>query len=215
MDCFNNKDNSTFKMGINRFFSNLCYLLVSMPLGILYFTFAVTGISLGVGTSIIYIGIPILAITLICAEKIVELEKIIAVKILDKNINTVTRNINLIRGEGIVKRMIVIIKDSKKWKSICYCIIKLPISIVHFVVVTCSMTLSLGITFQPVIFAVSKTMGIDIYKNSITIGKLLGVQNPKAIDLFLCPILGIGITFISVKIINALAEKWADFTLTF
>lgn len=68
---FNNKDNNTFGKDINHFWGSLWYLLISMPLGIIYFTFAVTGISLGLGTSIIYIGVPIAAITLMCAKKIV------------------------------------------------------------------------------------------------------------------------------------------------
>ena len=39
---FNNKDNNTFGKYINHFWGSLLYLLISMPLGIIYFTFAVT-----------------------------------------------------------------------------------------------------------------------------------------------------------------------------
>lgn len=215
IEYFNNKDNSTFRKGLNRFLRNFSYLLMSLPFGIIYFTFAISGISIGAALSITYIGIPILVITLICAERIVEIEKDIARKILNISIEKGVESVDLNGNEGLIKKMINVIKDLKKWKSTFYCIIKLPISVMHFSVVTCSMALSLGITFQPVVFEVSKSFGVDVYKNSITIGKLIGFENPNYVDLFICPILGILITSISVKIINALAKKWAEFTLEF
>ena len=39
---------------------NLIYLVLAFPLGTVYFVFLVTGISVGIGTAIIWIGIPIL-----------------------------------------------------------------------------------------------------------------------------------------------------------
>ena len=41
---------------------NILYLLLSFPLGIAYFVFLVTGISLGFGLLIIWVGVPILAL---------------------------------------------------------------------------------------------------------------------------------------------------------
>ena len=40
-------------------YKNLAYLLLSFPLGVFYFVFLITGISLGVSLAIIWIGIPI------------------------------------------------------------------------------------------------------------------------------------------------------------
>ena len=197
------------------FSRNILYLLMSLPLGIIYFTFAVCGISLGLGTSIIYIGIPITASTLICAKKIVDSEKVIAAKILNTNINTIAASVDSSRVQGIIKKMIGIIKDSKNWKSIFYCIVKLPIAIMHFTIATCLPILSIGCVCQPINFIVMKKFGVDIYKNNITVGDLLGIQLPNSVESILYFIVGIGITIITIKIINSLAEGWAKFTLKF
>lgn len=197
------------------FSRNLLYLLMSLPLGIMYFTFAVCGISLGIGTSIIYIGVPITASTLICAKKIVNAEKVIAAKILNTNINTITRSVELSTDEGMIKKMVGALKDSRNWKSIFYCIVKLPISIMHFTVATCLPILSIGCVCQPINFIVMKKFGIDIYKNNITVGDLLGIQLPNSVESILYFIVGIGITIITIKIINSLTEAWAKFTLKF
>ena len=45
---------------MKKFFPNLVYLLLAMPLGILYFVILVTGYALGAGLIITLIGIPIL-----------------------------------------------------------------------------------------------------------------------------------------------------------
>ena len=47
-----------------RSYVNIFYLLLSFPLGLFYFVFLVTGISLGVGLTIIWVGIPILLLVL-------------------------------------------------------------------------------------------------------------------------------------------------------
>lgn len=216
-----NRNDNSFKESCKHFAPNFLYLLMSMPLGIIYFTFVVTFISLGLGLSIIYIGIPITVITLICIRKILDFEIIIASKILNANINIDQTVIDLNRNEGITKRMICILKDLRYWKSAFYCIIKLPVSIVHFTVAICLPILSIAFISQPIVFIVTKQLvfykliNIDIYKNNITIFDLLGFHIPRSVESFLYFILGIGITYITIKVINSLAESWAKFTLKF
>ncbi|WP_297420354.1 sensor domain-containing protein [Clostridium sp.] len=207
--------NQILQKVLKPFERSFIYLLLSLPIGIIYFTFAVCAVSLGFGLSITVIGIPIIASTLICTNKIVDYEKIIAAKILDTNINVAIEEKNTSKDNGALKRMIEMIKSPRSWKGVIYCIVKFPVSIIHFSAVTCLTSLSLGITFQPIIFAISGTMGVDVYKSSITIGRLTGFQKPNFVDFFLCPILGVIVTFFSIKLINVLAKRWAEFTLKF
>src|SRR5947207_2704667 len=44
--------------------SNIVYLLLSFPLGVFYFVLLITGLSVGVGTVIVWLGIPILFATI-------------------------------------------------------------------------------------------------------------------------------------------------------
>ena len=49
-------------IGERQTYLNMIYLLISFPLGIAYFVFLVTGISLGLGLVITLIGIPLLVL---------------------------------------------------------------------------------------------------------------------------------------------------------
>ena len=53
----------------------LLYLLLGLPLGILYFTIVVTGLSLGIGLIVTLLGIPVLVITLLVVRGLAELER--------------------------------------------------------------------------------------------------------------------------------------------
>ena len=44
-------------------YRNILYLLASFPLGLCYFIFLITALSIGVSTLIVWIGIPILLLT--------------------------------------------------------------------------------------------------------------------------------------------------------
>lgn len=215
MNVFYMESGKMLRKMLRPFGRNLLYLLMSLPMGIIYFTFAVCGISLGLGTSIIYIGIPITASTLFLTKKVVDFEKTVASKILNRNINMITGSVYSSVDVEMIKRMIGVIKDFKNWRSALYCIIKLPISIMHFTVAICLLALSIGCVCQPINFIVTKRFGIDIYKNNITVGDLLGIQLPNSIESILYFLVGIAFTFVTISIVNNLAESWAKFTLKF
>ena len=54
---------------------NILYLFLSFPLGIAYFVFLVTGISLGFGLAIIWVGVPILVLVLAGSWALCQLER--------------------------------------------------------------------------------------------------------------------------------------------
>ena len=51
------------------------YLLVSFPVGIATFVFLVTAISVGLGLAIVWIGVPILAATLVASRWLARFER--------------------------------------------------------------------------------------------------------------------------------------------
>src|SRR5579872_1034047 len=54
---------------------NLLYLLSAFPLGILYFVMLVAGLSVGVSTLIVWVGIPILLLTIIMWQGFASVER--------------------------------------------------------------------------------------------------------------------------------------------
>ena len=65
---------------------NILYLFLSFPLGIAYFVFLVTGISLGFGLLVIWVGVPILVLVLAGSWVLCQLERVLAVRLLNEDI---------------------------------------------------------------------------------------------------------------------------------
>jgi len=61
---------------VERLFRDAAYSLTALPLGIITFTFVVTGLSLGVSLAIVWVGIPILVGTLLVSRAFAHLERI-------------------------------------------------------------------------------------------------------------------------------------------
>ena len=55
--------------------SSIAFLLLSFPLGLLYFLIVVIGLSVGVSTLILWIGLPIVFLTLILIQCLAEVER--------------------------------------------------------------------------------------------------------------------------------------------
>ncbi len=68
---------------------SMFYLLLSFPLGIIYFVFIVTGLSLGLGLAITLLGIPILFLTLLLWRVFAKFEIILAESMLNIKIHSV------------------------------------------------------------------------------------------------------------------------------
>src|SRR6266852_2116140 len=64
----------------------MCYLLLSFPLGLCYFVFLVCGISIGIGTLIIWIGVPILMLTILGCRYLAAFERELAMNWLNVDI---------------------------------------------------------------------------------------------------------------------------------
>ena len=70
---------------------NIVYLLLGLPLGVAYFVFLVSGISVGFGLLVIWIGVPILVIVLLGAWAICQFELLLTNYLLKENIPSVER----------------------------------------------------------------------------------------------------------------------------
>lgn len=67
---------------MKKFLPNLVYLLLNLPLGVLYFTILVAGFSLGIGLSITLIGLPILFAMIFITYLLGDFDRLITAKLL-------------------------------------------------------------------------------------------------------------------------------------
>ena len=103
--------------------------LLGLPLGIVYFTWLVTGLATGLGLAVTIVGIPILTLVLATVRPLLEAERALANSLLGTDIEPVRL---APQGEGLWGRFKAYWKDSTTWKGIGYLLARFPVGIFTF-----------------------------------------------------------------------------------
>jgi len=133
---------------------NVLYLLLGLPLGIIYFTFLVTGFSLAGGLLIIYAGIPILLLTFAGILLMAEFERVLVRQMLGKGIPSVPGP-DVAGAENIWQNLWGRIKfhfrDRITWTALVYLLARFPIGIGTFTIAVTLLALSLWFILMPIL----------------------------------------------------------------
>ena len=186
---------------------NVFYLLLSFPLGIAYFVFLVTGLAVGFGLLIIWVGIPVLVLVFLGTWVLVQLERALAIGLLHEDIPTVRRvdiadrsdsgGQNLSGAEralvGGCRRLKRHLADRLTWTGMLYLFLKFPIGIASFVVTVVLTAVTLSFLGAPFYFWVDDGNDLGIWQVD---------SLPEAILLTL---IGIPMLFVSLHLMNAAA----------
>jgi type IV secretory pathway VirB3-like protein len=149
---------------------NTLYLLLAFPLGIAYFVILVTGLSVGVGTLVIWVGAPILLLVFLVSYLLTWLERQLTVRLLHQNIparaprrndQNVTEDLtggnpDLSGEERIFLRVWRKLKSHftrpATWTGVIYLLAKFPIGIAAFVAIVVSLSVSFYLIIAPIIY---------------------------------------------------------------
>jgi serine/threonine protein kinase len=112
--------------------ASIVYLLAAMPLGIVYFTLLITGLSVGVGSLIIWIGIPLLAGTFGLGRLFAAFERGCNQRLLGMPVAHRERSI---QPATIIQSLKRLFFSERTWREVGYLMLKLPVGILSFVVV--------------------------------------------------------------------------------
>jgi hypothetical protein len=135
---------------MKKFLPNLIYLLLSLPIGILYFVVLITGFSLGAGLLITLIGIPILMAMIFVTYILGDLDRKMTSLLLGVNIaKPEARPSNSDSARSI---LVAQLKSLQFWKELGYLLLKMPLGVISFTVAIVLVTLSLGLIAAPFIF---------------------------------------------------------------
>ena len=126
------------------------YLLVAFPLGVFYFVFLVTGLSLGLSTLIIWVGIPILLLAWVGWCALASFERYMAIHWLKEDIPAVTSFSK--KGADIWTRLKDFITRPFTWKSMIYLFLKFPLGMATFVVFITLVSLTLAFITAPITY---------------------------------------------------------------
>src|SRR5882757_1179569 len=110
------------------------YTLVGFPLATASFVVAVTGLSAGLGTLVVIVGLPILAGTLLLARLFADIERLRIPAVLRlPRTRPIYRTSQ--RGDGIWKRMFTPLSQTQSWLDLVHAIVHFPIAVTAFSVV--------------------------------------------------------------------------------
>jgi putative sensor protein len=129
---------------------NLFYLLVSFPLGIIYFCVLVTGISLGFGLIITWLGIPILLGMMFLWREFARFERKSAELILEVDIPYKIKKHK--KEPKFWDRLKSHFKDGYTWTSLGYLFMKFPLGIFSFVVLVTLISVALSFIVLPLFY---------------------------------------------------------------
>ena len=136
-------------LGEPRAYAALLYLLTSMVTGILYFTWAVTGVSLSVGLMVLIFGLPFFGLFVFSIQGLALVEGRLVEALL--GVRMPRRQVPFRGGSGIWKKFVARIKDRRTWTTLAYLVLQLPLGIIHFTVFIVLLAYSLQLLALPVL----------------------------------------------------------------
>ena len=150
----------------SRAWGAILYLLFSLVTGIIYFTWAVTGISLSAGLMVLIIGLPFAGLFILSVRGIGLIEGLIVEALL--GVRMPRRPLFHQKGMGWWQRFKQLVLDKHTWLSLVYMILQLPMGIISFTVLITLIAISLYSIALPILqlgfdLPVSYVNGVKYY----------------------------------------------------
>lgn len=184
--------------GMQQSAKNILYLLLSFPLGLVYFVILVPGILLGIGTVIIWLGVPILAGLVALWWQLAAFERSLAIHWLGVNIAPMSAGVPEASSwwrvwERLGNRM--------TWKTLAYLLLKYPIGLCSFILALVLPIVSLALMLVGLVLGF---ITAPFYALAIV---LLDAENAgKRVRRYLAFFISaFGLSIISLAILNAMA----------
>ena len=121
---------------LDRLARGCAYLLAGLPLGVAAFAVAVTGLALGLGTLVVWVGLPVLVLTLAAARGFAAAERSLVRAATGRALPAHHRAPRGSGLGGLVSRL----ADPQSWRDLLHAVVAFPVR-----VVTSSVTLAWGV----------------------------------------------------------------------
>jgi hypothetical protein len=148
-------------MGGGQSYLNLLYLLAAFPLGVFYFVFLTSGLSLGISLSIVWVGIPILLLVGAGWWVLASFERLLAVHLLKEDMHEMSHPAN--EGAGIRARFMKHFTSPAAWSSLLYLLLKFPLGIATFAILAALVCLTLGFLTLPFTYELLSEVQVGMF----------------------------------------------------
>ena len=125
---------------------DVAYLILGLPLGIVSFTVAVTGLSLAGGLLITLVGIPVLLITLLACRGLAAVERARAALVLGEPVPGAEKPW---KRDGAWETTKAILGDPGAWRDLLWAVVLMPIGIATFTIAVTVWSTALGLLTSP------------------------------------------------------------------
>jgi hypothetical protein len=202
-----------------RSYGNIIYGLMAFPLGLCYFILLVTGLSLGLGTLIVWVGIPILlAVGGICWG-LAALERAMAITLLGVDVPPMAQPQP--SNTTLWERFKAHVSNPTTWKSLGYLSLKFPYGLFSFVMMVTLVATSLAFIFAPLMYVLQTWLfpgwGDMGHNTIITVfpAAVIDIDGQFRLGDFLALLadlpLGLLLGLLTLHAANGMAWLWGEF----
>lgn len=189
--------------------------VLNLPVGVVWFSFAVGLLTAGLGTAVTFVGLPILAVTVACCRGFGAMERARASALLDLEVPAPARR----RPDrpGLSALMGAALKDGGGWRAALYGVLMLPLGIVSFTVAVTMWTVAISMASYPLWQWVFPTYvhrpGIQLYENNnhthylSTVPQIAGCCAVGLLLLFVTPQLLRGLAGVQRVMVRGLLSR--------
>jgi Putative sensor len=131
-----------------RGYTALTHHLLGLPLGVIYFTWLVTGLATGLGLAITLLGIPVLTLVFATVRPLLAGERALSNALLGTSIEPVPLAPG---GELWIGRFKAYWTDSATWRGMLYLLLRFPIGMATFTVAVASYATALFLIAAPIV----------------------------------------------------------------
>ena len=132
-----------------RAYVSLFFMFLSLVTGCVYFTFAVTGLSLSLGLAILIIGLPVF-LGFIGITRVISLAEGRLLEAVSGE-RMPRRPVHPGAPDGLVARILEMLKDARTWTTLIYLLMMLPLGIVYFVTAVTGLAVGVSFVLVPVV----------------------------------------------------------------
>lgn len=181
-----------------RTYTNLFYLALAFPLGLFYFIFLLTGLALGFGLTIIWIGLPILAVVLAASWGMAALERRLAILLLGAEVPPMTAPATG-QPQDFWKRVQEFLGNPVTWKGLGFLFLKFPLGIMSFVLTLTLLAVPAAFLFAPIAWGFDDVYYNIPFWNVDTFGETLILAAFGLVGLL-----------VSLNILNGMGRVWRE-----
>ncbi len=129
------------------------FVLISFVTGIIYFTWAVTGLALSISFLILIIGLPFALLFLLSVRGLAVIEA----RLVESALGIRIAPAAVLGKPGLkwLERLKVLVTDRSTWSSLLYLVLQLPLGVIYFTVTVSLVALALGLMSAPFLYVLT------------------------------------------------------------